>query len=168
MRSGRVAYRVKQFASAFTVRMRPQEREEVTNLLLPEELALFYGMRRPALRHALQVYRLLRLQGTPDRDLLAAALLHDVGKGRVTVAHRVAAVLLETSAPALLDRIASPMGPRWRQGFFFHRHHAELGAELVERAGSNPTVVALVRDHHREGRASVPGLTELQKADEDS
>lgn len=168
MSPGRVAYRVRQFATAFIVQWRAQEKAEVVGILSPGELALFYGMRRAALRHSLQVYRHLRRRGIQDRDLLAAALLHDVGKGQVTLAHRVAAVLLKATLPGWLDRLAGPAGPRWKRAFYFHRHHAKLGAELVERAGSQPRVVALVENHHRPGLEDPPGLAALREADEDS
>jgi len=165
---GRVAYRVKQFATAFTVQMRPQERTEVESLLSPGEMGLFYGMRRAARRHSLQVYRHLRRRGQQDRYLLAAALLHDVGKGRVTIAQRVAAVLLMAYAPALLNRLATPGGPRWKRAFYYHGHHAELGAELVKRAGAHPSVVALVENHHKDARGGPPCLAALREADENS
>ncbi|MDP2726144.1 MAG: HD domain-containing protein, partial [Dehalococcoidia bacterium] len=115
---------------------------------------------------SLQVYRHLRRQGAQDRDLLVAALLHDVGKGQVSIVHRVAVVLLEATWPAALFRIASPKGPRWRRGFYEHCHHAELGAELARLAGSHPRVVALVRYHHGNGRQELPDLTALRQADE--
>lgn len=162
-----MAYRVKQFAWAFAIRMRPQERAEVEGLLSPGERALFYRMGRPARRHGLQVFRHLRRQGYQDRQLLAAALLHDVGKGRVTLAHRVAAVLLEALWPGLLARVASPQGG-WRQGFYRHRYHAELGAEMAHRAGSHPRIVALIRHHHQDGQPGPPGLADLRLADEGS
>lgn len=169
MSLGRVAYRVRQFATAFTVRMRPHERVEVESLLGPGEEALFYHVKRAARRHSLQVYRQLRCRGIQDRYLLAAALLHDVGKGRVTIAHRVAAVLLEAVVPALLDSLATSQGPRWKRAFYYQRHHAELGADLVQRAGAHPMVVALVGNHHKGGQeGGPPGLADLRQADEDS
>lgn len=166
MRPGRLAYRARQFARAFTVKVHPQEWIEVERLLSPGELALFYGMTGSALRHGLAVYRHLRRMGTQDRDLLAAALLHDVGKGRLTVAHRVAAVVLEAIRPGQLKRVASPQGPGWRRGLYDHLHHQELGAELAQRAGSSAVVVDLIRHHHQDGRQGPPGLAALQMADE--
>ena len=163
-----MAYRVKQFASAFTVHMRPEEWTEVKALLRPEELGLFCDMSRSALRHGLQVHRHLIRQGAVDRDLLVAALLHDVGKRRVTLAHRVTAVLLEAAMPRLLDRLALPQGPRWRQGFHEHRHHAEIGAELARGAGCHSRVVYLIQHHHEDGRQDPPGLAALRAADEDN
>lgn len=168
MKLDRAAYRVKQFASAFAIRMLPRERAVVEGLLSPGELALFYSMGHPALRHSLRVFRRLRRQGLHDRQLLAASLLHDVGKGRISMAHRVAAVLLEASWPGLLDRMALPQGPRWRRGFYEHQHHPELGAELARGAGSDPRVVDLIRYHHADGQREPPGLAALRMADEGS
>ncbi len=163
-----MAYRVKQFACAFATRLRPQERTEVENLLNPDELALFYGMSRPALHHSLRVFRKLRMECPDDAQLLAAALLHDVGKGRMSIAHRVAVVLLEASRPDVLEAIASREGPGWRRGFYEHQHHPDLGAEMVRRAGSGQRVVELIRHHHTADLDGLLGLASLRMADEGS
>lgn len=163
-----MAYRVKQFACALITRMRPQERAEIEGLLTPEETALFFGMTRPAIRHGLRVFRHLRWSGSNDRELLAAALLHDIGKGQVGLAHRVAVVLLEAACPALLLRIGSKNDPRWRRGFHRHCLHPELGAELARQAGSQSRVVELIRYHHASVQNGPPGLAVLRMADEGS
>lgn len=168
MRPGRVAYRVKQFACAFATKMRPLERAEVENLLNRGELALFDGMSKPAVRHSLRVFRKLRRLYGDDSHLLTAALLHDVGKGRVSIAHRVAVVLLEAAWPAMLDRIGSSDGLGWTRGFYEHQHHSELGAEMARRAGSQPRVVDLIRYHHAGVQQGPPGLAVLRMADEGS
>src|SRR5439155_8624316 len=53
--------------------------------LLPGEQRLFEAMEKRDGRHALEVFGRLRARGVTDRDLLAAALLHDCGKGVVPV-----------------------------------------------------------------------------------
>ena len=59
-------------------------------------------MQRRDQRHALEVYRRLRDASVTDPSALAAALLHDCGKGAVPVWLRILYVL----RPSLIDRIA--------------------------------------------------------------
>ncbi|MDO8690568.1 MAG: HD domain-containing protein [Dehalococcoidia bacterium] len=168
MRSGRVAYRVTQFARAFTTKMGPQEPAELERLLNHDELALFYGMSKAALRHGLLVFRQLRRQGCDDSQLLTAALLHDVGKSRVSLAHRVVGVLLGMIWPTSICRMASANGRGWRRGFYEHLYHPELGARMVLQAGSQPRVVELIRRHHAGVEGGPQGLSALRMADEGS
>jgi len=163
-----VAYRVTQFARAFTTRMGPQEPAELERLLNPEELALFYRMSKPALRHGLLVFRRLRQLGCDDDQLLTAALLHDVGKRRVSLAQRVMGVLLGAVWPTSIYKMASPNGHGWRRGFYEHLYHPELGAGLALQAGSHPRVVELIRHHHTGGEGAPQGLSALRTADEGS
>ncbi len=59
-------------------------------------------------RHALDVVARLRAAGLTDPDLLAAALLHDAGKGpRVRLWHRVVAVLVEAVSDSAMETIGS-------------------------------------------------------------
>jgi hypothetical protein len=78
-----------------------------------------------------------------DRDLLAAALLHDCGKGRVPLWLRVAYVV----APWYVSRLADEAGPaaEGRPGAALRLvRHAELGAERARQAGSSETTVRYI------------------------
>ncbi len=142
----RALYRSRQFFGSLRPRVDADLRTEAFRLLREPERALFETMTPRDQQHCLDVYRRLRQEGHDDHHLLVAGLLHDVGKGRIALWHRVAYVLLEAWAPSLLDRLAVPGdGPNWRQAFYRCRHHPELGAELAHEAGSSDQVVALVR-----------------------
>ena len=109
-----------------------------TAQLLPGEQALWDRMSHPDRRHAVGVGRevVRRLGSDATRPVVAAALLHDVGKldaGLGTFA-RVAATLV--------DR---------RDGdgrFARYRRHDELGAAMLTAAGSDALTVAWAREHH--------------------
>jgi hypothetical protein len=167
------AYRVQQFLRAASVWFRPEEVEEasVSRYLAPEALRLFRVMPRYDQQHALNVFRTLQRQGYTEPDLLAAALLHDVGKsalrGRgLQLGHRVAAVLMRAFLPGLLERLGQDESGGWRQPFFIQQHHAAIGADLAQQAGCSPGVVALIRDHEdAAGQAGDPLLVALQAAD---
>ena len=119
--------------------------------LPPGGRALFATMSRNDQRHSLTVYRALRARGCADGDLLAAALLHDSGKGggRVPLWVRPPVVLLRAFAPGLLRWLAVAPGPWWRRPFYHAWHHPAIGADLAAAAGLAPRVVMLVRTHHQ-------------------
>src|SRR5690606_19210103 len=99
-----------------------------------------------------------------SRDLLAAALLHDVGKGDLLVTERVVYVLLAAVSPRLIDLVGGP-GPRWRNGIWRLRHHARLGAERLTEEGSSPRVIELVAAHTDGDATGDDELARLQAAD---
>ena len=149
-------YRVRQFTRGLRPHLAPDEIEEVRARLSPAELDLFLRAEPRDRRHSFDLYRLLQRE-TVDvtHDLLTAALLHDVGKGPLLVWHRVAFVLLNAVAPRLARRLErradllreASVLDRWRDALWRLRHHAALGALLVEAAGSSPRVVELIRRH---------------------
>ncbi len=160
----RALYRGRQFFGAVRPRVDPSLRDEAFRLLREPERRLFESMTLRDQQHCLAVYRRLRQQGQVDHDLLVAALLHDAGKGRIALWHRVVFVLLEARAPGILRRLAAPGdGPGWPASGGLYRclHHHELGAKLAEEAGSSDRVVALIR-----GDAPDDALATLRAADD--
>ena len=109
--------------------------------LIPGERSLWRQMSGPDRRHAVGVAR--RVSATLDeratRTVIAAALLHDVGKiesglgtlGRVvaTVGRRFARIPLSRSMRRYL-------------------RHPSIGGSLLGRAGSDPLTVAWAIEHH--------------------
>ena len=107
---------------------------------------LFASMPVADRRHALDVADRLVARGHDSPDVLAAALLHDVAKGRrMRLWHRVAGVLLEAFAPSLLGRLAVAQPDSWRHPFWLYLHHGPMSAELAARAGCSPTTARLIR-----------------------
>jgi hypothetical protein len=82
-------------------------REVAQQLPSNAALALFQSMSPADQRHALRVCRGLAARGCTDEDMLAAALLHDVGKarGRVPFWTRPIIVLGKKLIPRLLPRL---------------------------------------------------------------
>ena len=146
-------YRFRQFFNALTVRIDADDKQELARLLTPAQRDLFRKMAPNDQRHSISVCATLRQVGNDDPDLLAAALLHDVGKaaGRIWLWQRTLIVLLGRWAPEVLHWLArdSRQGtvPWWRKGFVINRLHPEISAGWAAEAGCSPTTVVLIRRH---------------------
>lgn len=131
--------------------------------LLTSEAALWAQLSGPDRRHAVGVARQVTAQlGEPPRPVVAAALLHDVGKlvSGLGTFRRVAATFLGLVAGR--DRVGGRMGDYLR--------HPRHGARLLTEAGSDPLTVAWAAEHHLpQGRWSVDPTVAaaLHAADDD-
>lgn len=161
--ASRAVYRARQFLGALRPSIDERAWQQASALLGDGERRLFLSMTPRDQQHCVAVYRWLGDQGENDRELLVAALLHDAGKGRIALRHRVAFVVLHASAPWLLRRVVAPGdGDGWRQTLWRCLHHERLGADLALRAGSSQGVAALISGD----AAGDPRLTGLRAADE--
>jgi hypothetical protein len=162
--ASRALYRGRQFVGALRPRVDASLRADAYRRLTPPQRQLFETMTARDQQHCLEVYARLRAQGHDDGDLLTAALLHDSGKGRIALWHRVAFVVLQAAAPALLRRVARPGdGASWRQTMHRCLHHEALGAQLARAAGCSARTAALIRG---EGAAPDAALAALRAADD--
>jgi hypothetical protein len=160
-------HRVGQFVAHVRARVDPAEEELAERVLPVPAEELFRGMPVADRRHGLDVAQRLLASGHDDPDLLAAALLHDAGKGhRLRLWHRVAGVLLEALAPSVLRRLASPDPRSSRHPFHVYLHHDAISAELAVRAGCAPRTGAFIRG--QSGEADAPLQAALKVADDAS
>jgi HD domain len=143
--------------------------------LLPGERELWRRMSGPDRRHAIgvarEVARLLEDADLPlDRPVVAAALLHDVGKveSQLGTFARVGATLagLVGGRERVARSAVRPPESRWGNGTRLYLAHDRLGGELLRSAGSDPFTVAWAEEHHLpEGRWTVDSrLGEILKA----
>lgn len=166
-------YRVRQFLRAANSWVRPDggDLDLASEFLPPGALDLFAAMPSYDRRHALDVLDALRREGHTEPDLLAAALLHDVGKTAhdrepLRLWHRVMVVLLRTLASGRLESYASDIPGSWRQPFFVQQNHAAIGAELARQAGCSQAAVQLILRHEDPVAATDdPLLVALKTAD---
>jgi len=112
--------------------------------------AAFRALPKADQRHALRIYGIFIARGEADTDLLAAALLHDIGKyPGVGLSQRTIRVLL-ARRPRLLASLASTrlLPRRWRSGLSRLLNHAALGADRAAAWGCTPATVAIIRASH--------------------
>ncbi len=124
----------------------------VKEVLSESEHALWARMYGPDRRHSAavadKVQRRLGHDATPP--VLAAALLHDVGKIDADLGTwgRVIATMSAKLAGHETARL-------WIKGSGFTRrvglylHHPEIGADILQMAGSDPLTVNWAAEHHR-------------------
>jgi hypothetical protein len=143
------------------------------SLLTDGEVRLWARMGPADRRHAVAVARRVVAALGPDatRPVLAAALLHDVGKidSRLGPLGRALATVVGLgggrSRAAALSRRGGLVG---RIGLYLR--HAEIGAEMLALAGADPLTVTWAREHHEPPqRWSLPALVAaaLKAADDD-
>jgi len=125
--------------------------------LVQGEQGLWQRMSGPDRRHAVGVAKAtVASLGTPTstRPVVAAALLHDVGKiepaigtfSRVAVTLATAGLGRRRVLAWSARRADRPRSWQARTGQYLT--HDELGAQLLEAAGSDPLTVTWAREHH--------------------
>ncbi|HML24932.1 MAG TPA: HD domain-containing protein [Aggregatilinea sp.] len=128
---------------------RPVDDTRAARHLTPDQFALYRRMRRAERQHSLRVLDALLAGGHDDPDLLAAALLHDVGKIRTAffLPEKVLVVLVKAFAPSRYWAWGSESAHGWRRPFAVSVQHPAWGAEMAAAAGSTPRTVELIRRH---------------------
>ena len=140
--------------------------------LVPGEVELWRRMSGADRRHAVGVARRVErsLGAEATGPVLAAALLHDVGKidaGLGTYGRVVATLAGAAAGRTTAEAWSTRAGFTRRVGLYL-RHDA-LGADLLAMAGSDPLTVAWAREHHSPpGDWTVPmEIAEALKAADD-
>jgi hypothetical protein len=144
-------------------------------LLSAAEGALWSRMSRADRRHAVGVARRVEeaLGAEATAPVLAAALLHDVGKveSGLGTYRRVIATLSGVAVrhdPEVIAAWTRTTGFTRRVGLYLQ--HDRLGGDLLAMAGSDALTVAWAREHHRpesEWTVPVPVGRALKDADDD-
>jgi len=128
------------------------ERTWVESVLSAAEYGLWRRMDGSDRRHSVVVAREVerRLGSEATAPVLAAALLHDVGKidaGLGTWGRVVATLSAKVAGPETARLWIRSHGFTRRVGLYLH--HPEIGADMLELAGSDPLTVAWAEEHHR-------------------
>src|SRR5262245_9734541 len=119
--------------------------------MTPGEAGLWRGRSAADRRHAVAVARRVdaTLGAEATREVLAAALLHDVGKvesGFGPVRRATATVAGMVGGRAAARRWRSRPGLVGRAGHYLC--HDEIGAGMLAGAGSDALTIAWAREHH--------------------
>jgi len=149
VRVGHLAKRF--FASLWPLGPSPEKQQWVRSVLTEEELKLWRRMSRADRRHAVGVARNVERQlgHEATKPVLAAALLHDVGK--VSAGLGTYGRVVATLAGAAAGR---SMADAWTEGKGFTRkvglylRHPVIGGDMLALAGSDSLTITWAREHH--------------------
>ncbi len=97
-------------------------------------------------RHGLEAARRVAAVRGDRRDLVRAALLHDVGKRWSNLG------VIGRSLASFFTKLRLPVRGSWRR----YLQHGSLGAEELDRLGSGSMVVEFARHHHGNRPATFP------------
>lgn len=165
-------YRTLQFVRTILGKQTESQLQLVRHYLPDSLIPLFMSMSPTDQSHSLRVCEALLDQGHEDPDLLAAALLHDVGKSleSPTVWERVLVVLANQIAPHRVLNWSEAEARGWRRPFVIAHKHPDWGADLVAKHGGSETLIELIRYHQKEPESLqedklIAQLSLLQAAD---
>ena len=121
--------------------------------LLPDEVVLWQSMSRTDRRHAAGVARRVEiaLGNEATRSVLAAALLHDVGKTEANLGTygRVIATISGAAIGRDPDIVRAWTRTRgFTRSVGLYLQHPRIGGDLLAMAGSDPLTEAWTREHH--------------------
>lgn len=142
---------VRRFLGSLSPRpVAPEDDAWATAVLGPGERQLWQRMSRADRKHSVGVARSVAARaGEDERAVIAAALLHDVGKVEADLGTlgRVAATVVGRRRASAWGQAGGARGRLAR----YLRHDA-IGGDLLEDAGADPLTVAWAREHHRDER----------------
>jgi len=155
MSTDRILYRTRQFWHALGSAPSPDGIALACTLLTPPNQLIFNRMLRSEQAHSLRVLHALLDQREENKDLLIAALLHDVGKSRFPLHlwERVVIVLAKMICPGCVKRwgervTGDERAPRgWRRAFIITEEHPAWGAEMAAESGCSQLTINLIRRH---------------------
>jgi hypothetical protein len=165
---------VRRFAGSFSPRRIPDEDVAwAEGQLLPSEVALWRRQSRADRRHVIGVARRVEraLGEDATRPVLAAALLHDIGKlnaGLGTYGRVIATLSVRVAGRDAAAAWTESTGFTRRVGLYVN--HEEIGADMLEVEGSDPLTVALVREQSfdPEDRTAPANLLDALKSADDA
>ena len=168
------AHLVRRFLGSLSPRpLAPADDRWARSQLTVGEQQLWDRLSAPDRKHAAGVARDVerRLGADAARPVLAAALLHDVGKldsGLGTFGRVAATVIVGALGRSRVTSWSDAAGRRGRLGRY--ANHPQRGARLLAQAGADPLTVCWAAEHHRpEHDWSVPSHIgrALRDADDD-
>ncbi len=114
-----------------------------------QELALFDRFSLNDQWHSYRVMKMLQAAGHTQPALLVAALLHDVGKTKLSLSiwQRSLIVLVSLLLPGQAAVWGQGEAVGWQRPFVVKAQHPAWSAEMAAAAGSLPQAIVLMRRH---------------------
>jgi len=154
----RLFYRLKQFWFALSSKMSEEDRLFAYQHLNIKEAALFFSLPEFEQKHGVVVAKkmLITVKGAKNmklRKLARLGLLHDIGKSaaRLSIFDKSILVVFHKILSPLYDLMAG-LGKNERslgilRKFYVHKHHGEIGAEILLKIAEEKDIVEEIRSH---------------------
>ena len=145
----RIRYRARQFWHALRATPAPDDLDLARQVLSPAQMDLFLKLQPNEQAHSLRIYHQLYRQNPVEKDLLVAALLHDVGKTAYPLRlwERAWIVIAKAILPSKVTEWGHAEPHGWKRPFVIAEQHADWGAEMAANAGASATSVSIIRRH---------------------
>ena len=145
----RMFYRLRQLWESLHARPTAPDLALAQVVLAPPLMAIFIRLQPSEQAHSLRILNQLLEQGENHPDLLAAALLHDVGKSLypLQVWERILIVVGKALLPKQARRWGQGQPRGWQRAFVIAEQHPAWGADMAGKAGASPLTVSLIRNH---------------------
>jgi hypothetical protein len=142
-------YRARQFIHAVTAQVSTEELDLVQSLLPKPLYQLYRALPTSDQAHSLRVLRLLMEDGLDQTNLLQAALLHDLGKGRypLRIWERIWVVVAGWLFPASRHTWGDLEPHGLKRALLVEARHASWGAEMIAASGGDEQLQRLIRFH---------------------
>ena len=165
----RIRYRARQLWHALRATPAPEDLDLARQVLSPAQMELFLKLQPNEQVHSLRIYRQLYRQYPLEKDLLVAALLHDVGKTAYPLHlwERAWIVIAKAILPTKVTEWGHAEPHGWKRPIVIAEQHADWGAEMAARLGASPTSVNLIRRHQQTNHLhSTPTATAASREDQ--
>ena len=126
------------FSVVLSSGLEPAEVEEIRQWTSPIEGGIFFAQPKYDQRHGLEAARHVSMRQPLRRDLIRAALLHDIGKRRAGLGP------IERSFVSAYTKLGGVAKGRWRS----YMEHGPNGSTELGDLGAEAVVVAFARHHH--------------------
>ena len=164
--------RILQFIRAVTAKVSVDDGKYISAHLNAEEQKIFFAMSVADQAHSLRTaYTIERLviedkRGVDKEFLIRCALLHDVGRkaGDLTIRGKIFAVLVTAFAPRFAERLEL----NGNRALYVYHHHAELGAQKLQRLGLFKEAKIIAKHHAPPKPNDPPELKLLRMADNEN
>lgn len=115
-----------------------------------KEAALFFSLPEFEQKHGVVVARKMLIAAKAAKDinkkkLARLGLLHDIGKSaaRLSIFDKAVLVVTHKMLRPLYDLLAA----RGKGKFYVHKHHGEIGAQILSKIAEEKDIVEEVRSH---------------------
>jgi hypothetical protein len=143
---GSPAHLVQRFFDYLTApALTPSEVDAVRRWLGPDMASLFFAQGDPDQRHGYHAALTVVASGMADRDVIVAALMHDVGKRHArlgVIGRSLASILIGAGAP-LTERMTA------------YRDHSIIGARELAALGAPGLAIDFALHHQSERPATI-------------